>query len=410
MLGVDSAEPKARAILHGLGFTEEMIERPSKNFSGGWRMRISLARALFMEPTLLLLDEPTNHLDLNATLLIVSHDQSFLDNICTDIMHLNSKKLDYYKGNFSKFQKMYDIKKKELMKQYEKQEKMLRNEKNKGTSSKNAKEKLLKTKSRQEKSENAEMIEKPKDYIVRFNFIDPVPLSPPILSLDGVDFAYPKCQTIFENISFGVDLDSRITLVGPNGVGKSTFLKLLTGEINPTIGEVTKHKCLILGTYNQHSSDQLDLEMNATDYLCSKYGLMQQEVRKMLGQYGLESKAHLVSMKSLSGGQKSRVSFVDVALSKPHILILDEPTNNLDLESIEALGKAINNFSGGVVIVTHDERLIRETNCVLYEVNDKSVKKVNGDFDDYKDEIIQKYFADEENNESESIDTDSSSC
>jgi len=422
MLGVDAAESKARQILHGLGFDEKMMEKATEDFSGGWRMRISLARALFMEPSVLLLDEPTNHLDLNAviwldkyltdwkkTLLIVSHDQSFLNNVCSDIIHLNNKKLDYYRGNYEKFLKAYSIKQTEQQKKYEKQKKQIQQEKSKGTSTKDSQKAVIQKQNRlakgaQAKSEQPiELLEKPKEYSVKFHFYDPTPIKPPIMSMINVDFAYEGCEHLFKGINFALDLDSRITLVGPNGVGKSTFLKLITQNIEPTSGEVIVHNQLVIGKYDQHSSDQLDLSKDPTSYLCGKYNMQQQDVRKLLGQFGLESKAHLVVMKNLSGGQKSRVAFVDASLKRPHLLVLDEPTNNLDIESIGALADAIKIYKGGVIIVTHDERLIRETECQLYEVNHKNVIALEMDFDDYRENIIEKYFDAEEEKEQKKI-------
>jgi ATP-binding cassette subfamily F protein 1 len=242
----DAAESKARRILAGLGFDKEMQERPTKNFSGGWRMRVSLARALFMEPTFLMLDEPTNHLDLNAviwldnyltnwkkTLLIVSHDQSFLDNVCTDIIHLDQEKLFYYKGNYTQFKKMLVQKKKEQLKEFEKQEKKLKELKASGKSSKQAEakqkelltrkqEKNLKSKSGKKEDDDApkELIKRPKDYVVKFKFPEPKELAPPILGLKNVSFKYPNQPSLFKNVDFGIDMESRIAIVGPNGVGK----------------------------------------------------------------------------------------------------------------------------------------------------------------------------------------------
>lgn len=209
-IGADSAEPRARRILAGLGFSKEMQNRATKNFSGGWRMRVSLARALFLEPTLLLLDEPTNHLDLNAviwldnylqgwkkTLLVVSHDQSFLDNVCTDIIHLDQQKLFYYKGNYSMFKKMYSQKCKEMIKKYEQQEKHLKSMKSQGQSKKQAEKKQKevltrkqeknRTKNQKQEEDNGptELLQKPKEYIVKFSFPDPPPLQPPILGLQS---------------------------------------------------------------------------------------------------------------------------------------------------------------------------------------------------------------------------------
>ncbi|KAL5011674.1 hypothetical protein ScPMuIL_010225 [Solemya velum] len=413
-IGADAAESRARRILSGLGFTKRMVERPTKDLSGGWRMRVSLARALFLEPTLLLLDEPTNHLDLNAviwldnylqqwkkTLLVVSHDQSFLDNVCTDIIHLDMQKLNYYRGNYGTFKKMLVQKRKEQEKAYEKQEKRLRELKASGKSSKVAEAKTkealtrkqVKNKEKQktnpEDDKPTELLQKPREYIVKFSFPEVSHLSPPILGAMCVTFAYPGQPSIFKNLDFGIDMNSRIAIVGPNGVGKSTFLKLLTAELEPTKGEVRKNHRLRIGKYDQHSGEQLNLEESAVEYIQRLFNLQYQDARKKLGQVGLSSHAHTIKNRDLSGGQKARVALAELACRAPDVLILDEPTNNLDIESIDALADAINDFKGGVIIVSHDERLIRDTDCQLWVVEDETLNEVDGGFDDYRKELLE---------------------
>ncbi|KAH9497043.1 ATP-binding cassette sub- F member 1 [Dermatophagoides farinae] len=403
-IGADSAESRARRILAGLGFvTAEMQDRPTKNFSGGWRMRVSLARALFIEPSILLLDEPTNHLDLNAviwldnylqewkkTLIIVSHDQSFLDNVCTDIIHLDRQKLFYYRGNYTQFKKMYEQKKREFNKELGKQEKQLKQLKQSGKSSKAA-EKQIKEHQARKSGEHqvGNLLKRQKDYMVRFTFVDPPSLSPPILGLHDVDFGYEREKLIFKNVNFGIDMSSRIAIVGPNGVGKSTFLKLLAAEVEPVSGELRKNHRARIAKFDQHSGEHLPASETPTEYLMRVFNLTYQDARKQLGSFGLVSHAHTIPNGQLSGGQKSRVALAEMALRGPHILILDEPTNNLDLESIDALAKAINEFQGGVIVVTHDERLIRETDCQLWVIEDHSIAEIDGDFDDYRGEILQ---------------------
>ncbi|GCB68224.1 ATP-binding cassette sub-family F member 1 isoform X2 [Scyliorhinus torazame] len=411
--GAAAAEAKARRILAGLGFTPEMQNRPTKKFSGGWRMRVSLARALFMEPTLLMLDEPTNHLDLNAviwlnnylqtwkkTLLIVSHDQGFLDDVCTDVIHLDAQKLYYYRGNYNTFKKMYQQKQKELLKLYEKQEKRLKDLKAGGKSTKQAEkqtkealtrkqQKCRKKNQDEESNEAPELLKRPREYTVKFTFPNPPPLSPPILGLHAVDFAYEKHKPIFKNLDFGIDMDSRICIVGPNGVGKSTLLLLLTGKLTPTVGEQRKNHRLKIGYFNQQYADQLNMEETATEYLMRNFNLPYQDGRKCLGRFGLESHAHTIQISKLSGGQKARVVFAELACRQPDVLILDEPTNNLDIESIDALADAINVYKGAVIIVSHDARLITETNCQLWVVEEQSVDQIDGNFDDYKREVLE---------------------
>ncbi|XP_029387352.1 ATP-binding cassette sub-family F member 1 isoform X2 [Mus pahari] len=411
--GAAAAEAKARRILAGLGFDPEMQNRPTQKFSGGWRMRVSLARALFMEPTLLMLDEPTNHLDLNAviwlnnylqgwrkTLLIVSHDQGFLDDVCTDIIHLDTQRLHYYRGNYMTFKKMYQQKQKELLKQYEKQEKKLKELKAGGKSTKQAekqtkevltrKQQKCRRKNQDEESQDPpELLKRPKEYTVRFTFPDPPPLSPPVLGLHGVTFGYEGQKPLFKNLDFGIDMDSRICIVGPNGVGKSTLLLLLTGKLTPTNGEMRKNHRLKIGFFNQQYAEQLHMEETPTEYLQRSFNLPYQDARKCLGRFGLESHAHTIQICKLSGGQKARVVFAELACREPDVLILDEPTNNLDIESIDALGEAINDYKGAVIVVSHDARLITETNCQLWVVEEQGVSQIDGDFDDYKREVLE---------------------
>ncbi|KAH7693851.1 ATP-binding cassette [Aphelenchoides avenae] len=395
-----------------------MQEKPSEDFSGGWRMRISLARALFLEPTLLLLDEPTNHLDLNAviwldnylqgwkkTLLIVSHDQSFLDNVCTDIIHLHERKLDYYKGNYTSFRKMYDQKTKEYARAFENQQKQLAALKKGGKSGKQATEEL---KTRMQVKQNKqtkgkkgsstmgdeddapppELLQRIKEYSVKFVFPEPSKLPPPVLGLHNVTFGYGD-KPLFKDVDFGVDMDSRIAIVGPNGVGKSTLLKLLYGKIEPQQGEVRKHRLLKIGWFDQHSNEALNGELSPVEYLMRKFQIDQQVARKNLGMTGLPGFSHTVKIKDLSGGQKSRVALAELSLGAPDILILDEPTNNLDIESIHALAEAIEDYAGGVLMVTHDERLIRATECRLFVVESQTINEIDGDFDDYRKEVLE---------------------
>merc|ERR1711994_206375 len=412
-IGSDQAEPKARRLLSGLGFSREMQERPTNKFSGGWRMRVSLARALYIEPTLLMLDEPTNHLDLNAviwldnylqnwkkTLLVVSHDQSFLDNVCTDIIHLDQCKLWYYKGNYSTFKKMEEQKRRERIKDYEKQEKRIRDLKAAGQSKKKAEakskealtRKQMKNRSKLEKNDDeagpTELLERPKEYIFKFRFPETSALQPPILGLHDASFNYPGQPPLFKKVDFGIDMESRIAIVGPNGVGKSTFLKLLMGDLEPTSGESRRNNRLNLGRFDQHSGEHLTAEESPAEYLMRLFNLPVEKARKALGSFGLASHAHTVKMKDLSGGQKSRVALAELTLSAPDVIVLDEPTNNLDIESIDALGDAIKEYDGGVIIVSHDERLIRETECQLWVIEEQTINEIEGAFDDYRKEVL----------------------
>jgi ATP-binding cassette, subfamily F, member 1 len=332
-MGADAMEAKARRILYGLGFTVEMQTKPTKMFSGGWRMRISLARALFVEPTLLMLDEPTNHLDLNAviwldeylqtwkkTLLVVSHDQDFLNSVCQEILHIEDLKLISYKGNYDSFKKAEKERLKAQIKAWEKQEKRLRELKKSGQSKSKAQETVKQNNKREvgarnqkkmnqaiaagtETAETAELIKRPKEYTVKLEFSEVPELARPVMEVNNVHFRYsPKHPVIFDKVDFGIDMDSRICVVGPNGAGKSTLLKLLTGEVDPTSGEVRRNPRLRMGIYNQHFVDRLPMDKTPVEHLRSRFqDLDYQSCRNRLGRYGLEGHAHEVVMRDLSG-------------------------------------------------------------------------------------------------------------
>ncbi|KAL7997405.1 putative ABC transporter, AAA+ ATPase domain, P-loop containing nucleoside triphosphate hydrolase [Plasmopara halstedii] len=412
-----AAEARARRILFGLGFDSAMQEKVTKDFSGGWRMRISLAKALYVEPTLLMLDEPTNHLDLNAviwlddylqkwkkTLLIVSHDADFLNSVCSEVLHLENKKIAHYKGNYDMFREMEKQKRKQMEKAWEKQQKQLRNLKASGKSSKKAteivkkkrepgaratKKKALLPEDAAEVSAPTDLLERPKEYIVQFSFPETTIVSPPILEVREASFRYGDGPYLFKNTDFGIDTTSRVCIVGPNGVGKSTLLKMITGEVTVTEGEVRRNPRVRLGIYSQHFVDKLPMGETPVEYLRRLFqDQSYQQVRNLLGKVGLEGHAHEIKNRLLSGGQKARVVIAELVLMRPHILILDEPTNNLDIESIDALCDAIREYDGGVVIVTHDARLIESTECVLWVCGDQDVVVYDGTFEDYKQSIL----------------------
>ncbi|TDH73101.1 hypothetical protein CCR75_002082 [Bremia lactucae] len=416
-MNASAAEARARRILFGLGFDSAMQEKVTKDFSGGWRMRISLAKALYVEPTLLMLDEPTNHLDLNAviwlddylqkwkkTLLVVSHDADFLNSVCTEVLHLEQRKIAHYKGNYDMFREMEKQKRKQMEKAWEKQQKQLRNLKASGKSSKKATEIVKKkrepgaraTKNKSlmpddatETGNSLDLLERPKEYIVQFSFPETTIVSPPILEVREASFRYGNSPYLFKNTDFGIDTTSRVCIVGPNGVGKSTLLKMMTGEVTVTEGEVRLNPRVRLGIYSQHFVDKLPMGETPVEYLRRLFqDQSYQQVRNLLGKVGLEGHAHEIKNRLLSGGQKARVVIAELVLMRPHILIMDEPTNNLDIESIDALCDAIREYEGGVVIVTHDARLIESTECVLWVCGDQDVVVYDGSFADYKQSIL----------------------
>jgi len=236
--------------------------------------------------------------------------------------------------------------------------------------------------------ESTELLQRMKEYKVKFTIKNPPPLNPPVLGLKDAKFGYPNQPLLFKKVDFGLDMASRVAIVGPNGVGKSSFLKMLTGKVDLLDGEVIRNPRLRVGFYNQHSADQLTLGESPVEYLQTNFNMDYQDARKLLGRFGLAGHAHTIKIKDLSGGQKSRVALADLASREPDMIILDEPTNNLDIESIDALADAINDFTGGVIIVSHDARLILETNCQLWIVEDQTIEEIDGDFDDYRKELL----------------------
>ncbi|XP_008793658.3 ABC transporter F family member 4-like [Phoenix dactylifera] len=429
LLGSDVAEAQASKILAGLGFTKEMQVRPTRSFSGGWRMRISLARALFMQPTLLLLDEPTNHLDLRAvlwleeylcrwkkTVVVVSHDRDFLNTVCNEIIHLHEMKLHVYRGNFDDFESGYEQKRKEVNKKFETYDKQRRAAQRSGSraqqdkvkdrakyvAAKEAAKSKGKGKGRggNDDDQPRDVPQKWKDYTVQFSFPEPTELTPPLLQLIELSFSYPNREDFrLSNVDVGIDMGTRVAIVGPNGAGKSTLLNLLAGDLVPTEGEVRRSQKLRIGRYSQHFVDLLTMEENAVQYLLRLHpdqeGFSKQEaVRAKLGKFGLPSHNHLTPIAKLSGGQKARVVFTSISMSRPHILLLDEPTNHLDMQSIDALAEALEQFTGGVVLVSHDSRLISrvcedEEKSEIWIVEDGTVKKYPETFEDYKEDLLR---------------------
>ncbi|KAG0258878.1 ABC transporter ATP-binding protein arb1 [Mortierella polycephala] len=402
---------RAATLLHGLGFTKKDMLKPTKDMSGGWRMRVALAKALFVKPTLLLLDEPTNHLDLEACvwledylskydriLILISHSQDFLNGVCTNIMNLNHKrKLVNYHGNYDTYVKTRAELEVNQMKAYVKQQEEIAHIKKFIASAGTYANLVRQAKSKQkiiDKMEAAGLIEKvDPPLLFKFRFSDTDKLPPPVLAFDEVGFAYSGDikDALYRGVNLGIDMDSRVALVGPNGAGKSTLLKLMTGELTATEGRVQRHMQLKLGKYNQHSADQLDMDLSPIDYLRRKFPDMPQDMdfwRQQIGRYGLTGSHQTSAIGTLSHGLQTRLVFAELALSRPHMLLLDEPTNHLDMESIDSLAEAIKEFSGGVVLVSHDFRLLKEVADQIIVV-DKGVSIFDGTILEYK-KILQK--------------------
>merc|ERR1739844_411039 len=418
-IGADTAEVKASQLLKGLGFNTAMQNKKCKDYSGGWRMRIALARALFIKPHLLLLDEPTNHLDLEACvwleeelknykqiLVIISHSQDFMNGVCTNIIHLDQKSLKYYGGNYDTF-----IKKK--MELDENQEKKYQWEQDQIAHMKNyiarfghgsaklarqaqSKEKTLAKMVAEGLTEKVE-----KEHSLSFVFYACGKIPPPVIMVQNVSFRYNDTTPwIYKNLEFGLDLDTRLALVGPNGAGKSTLLKLIYGDIHPTEGMIRRNNHLKIGRYHQHLHELLEMDLSPLDYMLKNFPAVKErdEMRKVIGRYGITGKAQTAPIKQLSDGQKCRVVFAWLSWQVPHMLLLDEPTNHLDMETIDALADAINGYEGGVVLVSHDFRLIDQVAETIWICENQTVTKWEGDILSYKDHLKAKVMKEQKKN------------
>lgn len=410
----DKLKPKAIKILFGLGFNNEMQQKSVNSYSGGYRMRISIAKALFMEPEILFLDEPSNHLDLNAvlwledylinykkTIVLISHNQNLLNNICNEIIHIRNKKIDQYKGNLDDFTKMLNQKKKIEEKDYEKYQKKLKelkknnnsNKKSEEIANKNSKKDKKNKKNNEEISSSdkivLEKMVKPRDYRVNFSFPEPSNIGNLLIDLQNLTFGYSLDKILFKNLTFGVSVGDRICVIGPNAAGKSTLLNIMCNDLECYSGDININRKIRLGRFNQHFVDKIPLDITPVEFLQKiDTNLSEQQARKVLGSFGLESFTHKLLNNVLSGGQKARVQFAMISVMKPHIIMLDEPSNHLDIESINALIESINNYKGTILMITHDTKLIDETNCVLYICQNQKLEKFDGDLEDYKDTII----------------------
>lgn len=397
-----AAHARAASILLGLGFRETELARPVESFSGGWRMRLNLARALIARSDLLLLDEPTNHLDLDAvlwletwlrsyqgTLLTISHDRDFLDRITDHIVHIESSRVQLYKGDFSAFETQRADALSQNRALYERQQRQITEIQGfvdrfraKATKARQAQSRL-KTLARMERIELAHI-----DRPFRFAIPTPAKLPNPLLRLDAVDAGYGS-TTIIADVRANLVPGSRIGLVGHNGAGKSTLIKLIAGEIAPQRGLREVSGGLNIGYFAQHQLEQLDPREGPLTHM-RRIAPQEpaQRLRDYLGGFGFPGEMADAKCEKFSGGEKARLVLATILWSAPNMLLLDEPTNHLDLDMRDALTSALQDYPGALVSVSHDRHLLDATTDELWLVHDGAVRDFRGDLDDYRDWIM----------------------
>ncbi len=397
-IGAEAAPARAGAILAGLGFEAAAQARPVEEFSGGWRMRVALATALFANPDLLLLDEPTNHLDLEATLwleswlarfpgaaLIVSHDRGLLDRAVEAIAHLDRGKISLTPGGFDEFVR---IRTERAMQQTRAAERIVAERAHIQSFIDRFRYKA--SKARQAQARIKALARLPQietvieDAPTRFDFPEPARIAPPILALDRVSVGYDGAP-VLRGLHLSVDMDDRIALLGANGNGKSTLAKLLAGRLEPISGEVRRGGKLRVGYFAQHQADELVSDETPIDHMARAMPRASpSQVRGQLARFGLDADRAETTVEKLSGGEKARLLLALATRDAPQLLLLDEPTNHLDIDAREALVKALADFEGAVLLITHDPHLVELVADRLWLVADGTVRPFDGDLDDYR--------------------------
>ncbi|KAI9027425.1 P-loop containing nucleoside triphosphate hydrolase protein [Phycomyces nitens] len=410
LIDINARSAKAQRILKGIGFTEEQINAPVKDFSGGWRMKIALAKSLFIEPDILLLDEPTNHLDLPAILwlqdylmndtndlamVVVSHDREFLNTVCEETIIFKDKTLRYHPNNYEDWEQNTEqqrVRKQAMLDATEKRRKTImasiqQNMQRAKATGDDKRHGMVNSRKKKLDRLGMEKTEDGKRFKVSYHagfhstshvqieveqgvktakikVPDPQPLRyhGSVFTLKSASYRYPKTKkNIFSNFSIDIEPGSRVAFLGSNGSGKSTLLNVLTGNLQPTSGELYRHPMLRVGYFSQHLVDQLDLESTPVEEMRRRFpNLSEQECRAYFGTVGVSGKVVLRKIKYLSGGQRNRVAFSLILQDEPHVLILDEITNHLDMGTVEMLVEALAGYSGALVLVSHDVWFLKQ--------------------------------------------------
>ncbi|PJK07925.1 ABC transporter ATP-binding protein [Lysobacteraceae bacterium NML95-0200] len=391
-------DARAGRLLHGLGFAAATHDKAVADFSGGWRVRLNVARALMMPSDLLLLDEPTNHLDLDAvvwledwlrrydgTLLVISHDREFLDNVTTHILHLHDGRAKLYAGNYTAFERQRAEHLRQQQIAFEKEQaerahlqKFIDRFKAKASKARQAQSRMK----RLEKLTGTEAVR--AERALHIDFPEPARMPNSLLTLRHVDAGYGSDAKILGDVGFALEAGDRIGLLGPNGAGKSTLVKTLVGELAVMAGERIAHPDLVIGYFAQHTVESLLAGTSPIDHLKAlSPDTPTQEFRNFLGRWQFPGDRAFEVIDNFSGGEKARLALALIAWRKPNVLLLDEPTNHLDLEMREALAEALSDFDGAIVMVSHDRHLIGLVCDEFWRVHDGQVQAFNGDLDDY---------------------------
>ncbi len=405
LLAIDAYSAPARAakILNGLGFDEEMQQRPVESFSGGWKMRIALGALLFSEPDILLLDEPSNHLDLEATLwlenflksypatlVVISHERDLLNKVVDHILHLQGGQLTLYPGGYDAFEKqraeraaqLASAKASQDAQRARLQDYVARNSARAST----AKQAQSRAKMLARMQPIAALMEDPS---LSFDFPDPEELRSPMITLEQVAVGYGEAPPILQRLNFRIEADDRIALLGRNGNGKTTLARLLAAQLEPKEGELNAPGRLKVGYFTQYQVEELAGEETPLDLMNrAMEGASQGSVRAQLGRFGFSGSRAQAQVDKLSGGERARLALALITRDAPHLLILDEPTNHLDVDAREALIQALNDYSGAVILISHDRHMVELTADRLVLVNDGTAQEYAGSMQDYIDFIL----------------------